>query len=173
MDFNFKIVYRPGTKGGKPDALSRWPEYRPKEGATHREQQILKPENFENFGEEQIDGFKINLIHAHNDEGYETMDDERVLVKRMSKDAIIPIKGSTKAAGHDLFSTEDIVIPTRGQAIVGTGVSIGLPEGTYGRIAPRSGLAVRHGINIGAGVIDADYTGELKVLLLNQGATNY
>ena len=42
-NFNFKIVYRPGSRGGKPDALSQWPEYRPEEGATHREQTILKP----------------------------------------------------------------------------------------------------------------------------------
>ena len=42
-DFNFVIVYRPGVKGDKPDALSRRPEYRPEEGATHREQQILRP----------------------------------------------------------------------------------------------------------------------------------
>ena len=48
-DFNFIIVYRPGIKGGKPDALSRQPEYRPEEGATHREQQILRPQNFENY----------------------------------------------------------------------------------------------------------------------------
>ena len=91
----------------------------------------------------------------------------------MTKDAVIPIKGSTKAVGHDLFSIEEVVIPSRGQATIGTGIAIGLPEGTYGRIAPRSRLAVKHGINIGAGVIDADYTGELKVLLLNQGATDY
>jgi len=45
--FNFKIVYGPGRRGGKPDALSRWPEYRLEEGATHREQTILKPEHVE------------------------------------------------------------------------------------------------------------------------------
>jgi len=46
-NFNFKIVYRPGSRGGKPDALSRRPEYRLAEGATHREQTILIPEHFE------------------------------------------------------------------------------------------------------------------------------
>ena len=48
-DFNFVIVYRPGVKGGKPDALSKRPEYRPEEGATHREQEILRPEHFGTF----------------------------------------------------------------------------------------------------------------------------
>ena len=46
-NYNFKIVYRPGKRGGKPDALSRQPEYRPEEGATHREQSILKPDHFQ------------------------------------------------------------------------------------------------------------------------------
>ena len=48
-DFNFVIVYRPSEKEGKPDALSRLPEYPPEEGATHREQQILRPEHFGKF----------------------------------------------------------------------------------------------------------------------------
>ena len=47
--FNFKIICRPGTKGGKPDALSRRPEYRPEEGAAHCEKQILKPHHFGKF----------------------------------------------------------------------------------------------------------------------------
>jgi len=47
--FNCKMAYRPGTKGGKPDALSGLPEYRPEEGATHREQQILQPQQFGTF----------------------------------------------------------------------------------------------------------------------------
>ena len=60
---NFKIVYRPGKRRGKPEALSRRPEYRPEEGATHREQSILKP-----------DHFQISLVqigHNQEDEGYE------------------------------------------------------------------------------------------------------
>lgn len=52
---------------------------------------------------------------------------------------------------------------------MGTGVAVVLPVGTYGRVAPRSGLAVKHGINVGAGVVDPDYTGEVKVLLFNHG----
>jgi len=44
---NFKILYRPGSRGGKPDALSRPPEYRPEEGARHSEQSILKNEHFQ------------------------------------------------------------------------------------------------------------------------------
>ncbi len=50
---------------------------------------------------------------------------------------------------------------------VGTGLSLSLPQGTYGRIAPRSGLALRNGISIGGGVIDSDYRGEVKVIIHN------
>merc|ERR1711935_1011648 len=48
-----------------------------------------------------------------------------------------------------------------------TGIAMAIPEGNYGRIAPRSGLAAKHSIDVGAGVIDSDYRGEVKVLLFN------
>ena len=57
--------------------------------------------------------------------------------------------------------------------MVGTGISIQLPHNTYGRIAPRSGLAVKHRLTTNAGVIDADYRGEVKVVLVNQGNQPY
>jgi dUTP pyrophosphatase len=91
-------------------------------------------------------------------------------VKKLCVDAIVPKKGSEFAAGYDLTSTEDIIIPPSNRALVSTGLSIEVPHGTYGRIAPRSGLAVRHGLGIGAGVIDRDYRGEVKVLVLNHNA---
>lgn len=59
------------------------------------------------------------------------------------------------------------VVPKRGKALVGTGLAFGIPEGNYGRIAPRSGLAAKNSIDVGAGVIDSDYRGEVKVLLFN------
>lgn len=59
------------------------------------------------------------------------------------------------------------MIPARGKALVETGIAVAVPEGTYGRVAPRSGLASKHFIDVGAGVIDADYRGEVKVLLFN------
>lgn len=59
------------------------------------------------------------------------------------------------------------MIPARGKALVDTDISIALPVNTYGRVAPRSGLAAKHSIDTGAGVIDADYRGQVKVLLFN------
>jgi len=66
-----------------------------------------------------------------------------------------------------------VLIPPRGQKLVGTGIAIGIPQGTYARIAPRSGLAYKESIGIGGGVIDADYTGGVKVIILNDGKKSY
>jgi len=61
-NFNFKIIYRPGSRGGKPDALSRRPEYRLEEGATHREQTILKPEHFQVSLCHRKDRIQVSLV---------------------------------------------------------------------------------------------------------------
>ena len=90
-------------------------------------------------------------------------------IKCLHESAHTPTRGSGGAVGYDLYSDEDTWIDTSKRALVGTGVAVVLPVGTYGRVAPRSGLAVKHGINVGAGVIDPDYTGEIKVLLFNHG----
>ena len=90
-------------------------------------------------------------------------------VKRLTKDAILPTRGSNASVGYDLYSTDQVIIPPTHHALVGTSVAILMPNGVYGRVAPRSGLAVKHGIQVGAGVIDPDYTGEVKVVLFNHG----
>lgn len=94
-------------------------------------------------------------------------------VKRISADAQLPTRGSEGAAGYDLQSVESCVILPGKRAVVATGLSIELPPGVYGRIAPRSGLAVKHGIQVGAGVVDADYRGEVKVVLFNHDTNPY
>lgn len=66
-----------------------------------------------------------------------------------------------------------MVIPAKGKAIVPTDLSIALPYGTYGRVAPRSGLAVKHFIDVGAGVVDMDYRGPLGVVLFNFNDQDY
>jgi len=78
-----------------------------------------------------------------------------IRVQRLSEDSRIRTKRSKPAAGHDLYSTEDINIAANNWALVKIGLAITVPEGTYGRIASRSGLATK-GISIGAGVIDSD-----------------
>ncbi|PVH93228.1 dUTP diphosphatase, partial [Periconia macrospinosa] len=93
--------------------------------------------------------------------------EQALQVQLLSEHAKAPTKGSAFAAGHDLYSARDVVIPARGRARVDTDISIAVPAGTYGRVAPRSGLAAKHGIDTMAGVIDADYRGQVGVILAN------
>ena len=86
--------------------------------------------------------------------------------KRLHPDAVAPTRGSKEAAGLDLSSVQNCTIPPFSRKIVGTGIQISLPSSTYGMISPRSSWAAR-GIQIGGGCIDKDYTGEVKVILLN------
>ena len=90
-------------------------------------------------------------------------------IKKLTYDAIIPTRGSGGAVGYDLYSVDEVVLPPSQRTLVGTGVAVVLPMKVYGRVAPRSGLTVKHGIHVGAGVIDPDYTGEIKVALFNLG----
>ena len=94
-------------------------------------------------------------------------------VKLLSPKATLPVKGTTLAAGYDLSSAQQLTIPINGRALVQTDISLSVPKGTYGRIAPRSGLAVKHGITTGAGVIDADYTGPIGIVLFNHGDQDF
>ena len=100
-------------------------------------------------------------------------EDQRLQVKRLTAEAKIPTKGSKKAAGHDLYAQEGTTIPAKGQGIIGTGIVISLPPNTYRRIAPRSRLALKHCLAVNAGVIDANYTVEIKVILVNLGTKEY
>src|SRR6056300_1138969 len=95
-------------------------------------------------------------------------------VKKLCYDSIVPTRGSDGAVGYDLYSSEDATVPCQaGRALVSTGITIVLPPGVYGRVAPRSGLAVKHCINVGTGVIDPDSTGEVKVVLFNHGEKDF
>ncbi|KAI0980200.1 hypothetical protein GJ496_008512 [Pomphorhynchus laevis] len=91
----------------------------------------------------------------------------------LNPDASAPVRGSCKSAGLDLSSVERVIILAGQRALIDTGICVAIPDGYYGRIAPRSGLAVKHGIDIGAGVIDSDYRGQIKILLFNHGDTDY
>ena len=98
---------------------------------------------------------------------------DELKVHLLSPNAKLPIRGSELAAGYDLSSSEDTIVPAGGKALVKTGISISIPKGTYGRIAPRSGLALKHAIGIGAGVIDEDYTGPIGIILFNHGTNDF
>lgn len=87
--------------------------------------------------------------------------------------ARLPERATNGSAGYDLYASEDKVIPARTRALVDTGLSMCIPSSCYGRIAPRSGLAAKFSIDVGAGVIDSDYRGLVKVLLINHGEMDY
>ena len=96
-----------------------------------------------------------------------------LLVKITGPHGIEPRRGSALAAGYDLSSSAHCVIPARGRFLVPLSISMAIPRGYYGRIAPRSGLASKHGIDVGAGVVDADYRGELFALLFNHSDEDF
>lgn len=118
-----------------------------------------------------------------------------LLIKKLSGKAKLPTRGSAFAAGYDLYAAKETTIPARGKALVDTDISIAVPAGTCkcylihipygiplirtpppktdGRIAPRSGLAAKNFIDTGAGVIDADYRGQVKVLLFNHADADF
>ena len=92
-----------------------------------------------------------------------------LFVKRIDPHAVLPCRASSGAAGWDLAASEDAWLEPGGHRMVPTGIAITVPPGTYGRIAPRSGLAVKHGVDVLAGVVDRDYRGQVHVVMINHG----
>lgn len=83
----------------------------------------------------------------------------------------LPAYETEHAAGMDLRAAEDAILPPGGRALVATGFAIALPHGFEAQVRPRSGLAAKHGVTVlnAPGTIDADYRGEIKVILINHG----
>ena len=88
-------------------------------------------------------------------------------VQKLSPNAITPTKYNSKAAGFDLASAYSYTLESHGKVLIKTDLSIAVPLGTYGRIAPRSGLAWNYFLTVGAGVIDSDYRGNVCIVLYN------
>lgn len=94
---------------------------------------------------------------------------DNINVKLLTPKARSPIRAHESDAGWDLHSCEDTTIRPGKQSLIATGVSLEIPEGMVGLIWPRSGIAVKNGIDVFAGVIDSGYRGEIKVCLHNAG----
>jgi len=94
-----------------------------------------------------------------------------VLVHRLDPGLPLPARAHPGDAGVDLYAAEAVVLGPGERATVGTGVAVAVPEGYAGLVAPRSGLAQRHGLGIvnAPGVVDAGYRGEIRVILVNHG----
>ena len=78
-----------------------------------------------------------------------------------------------KSVGLDLCSPTSVLTPAHDKVLIDTGIAFQIPMGYYGWIAPRSGLAIHNHIHVGAGVVDPDYTGSVRVLLLNFSSQNH
>ena len=100
-----------------------------------------------------------------------------VKLKKIDANARIPMRMTEHSAGYDLYSSnsEDIVLKSGEVKLISTGIAISLPVGYEAQIRPRSGLAVKHQIGIlnAPGTIDADYRGEVKVILFNFGKNDF
>ena len=97
----------------------------------------------------------------------------RLKVVRITMNATLPTRASVESAGLDLYSAYNYVIAPGTRRLVKTDLQIMLPSNTYGRIAPRSGLSLHCSIDIGAGVVDQDYRGNLGILLINNGKEHF
>lgn len=103
-------------------------------------------------------------------------------ILKLFPEAKAPIRSTNEAAGFDLFAREATQVPgsvaeagkvTIGRALVPTGIAVAIPFGCVGRIGSRSGLSVKHNIEVGAGWVDPDYRGEVMVELKNLGPESF
>jgi len=99
----------------------------------------------------------------------ETDDAPLPLPAQVGPEGALPDYSTPGSAGADLRASEAVLIPPGGRAAVPTALRLQIPPGHVGLVWPRSGLAVRHGIDTLAGVVDSDYRGEVKVVLVNHG----
>ena len=136
---------RPGEKNGKADALS------------HRLDPAL-----EEGSDTPISIFKPGHLAAAERTN-------QLLVQILGQNGKVPTRGTDFAAGYELHSAEKITLKAKTRQAISTEIAILVPSGTCGRIAPRLGLALKHSMVIGAGVVDEDYRGPIKVILINHG----
>lgn len=86
-----------------------------------------------------------------------------------------PLYQTAGSAGCDLAASEDAIVPARGRSLVATGLFLQIPPGYMAMVCPRSGLAIKHGVTVlnAPGIIDSDYRGEVKVILVNHSDQEY
>jgi dUTP pyrophosphatase len=87
--------------------------------------------------------------------------------KKLQPDAIAPVKAHPSDLGFDFFAVGDVIIPPLSRAIVNTGIALRFPDNVGGILLDRSSMASQFGLHVMAGVIDPNYTGEIKVLIQN------
>jgi len=94
-------------------------------------------------------------------------------VKLVDEASRVPVRSTEGAAGLDLFAAHDLTVKAQDKAILDIGIAVEIPTGCYGRIAPRSSASYKHHFTTGAGVIDLDYRGTIKVVIFNLGTEDF
>ena len=123
-EFNFVITYRPGEKNGKADALSRR-TYPALEGGSDTPISMFKPR-------------QLAPVERTN----------KLLVQILGQNGKVPTRGTEFAAGYDLYSSEEVTLKAKTRLAISIEIAILVPSGTYERIAPRSGLELKHSLDI-------------------------
>ena len=126
-------------------------------------------QNLENDNQNSISGIIMSVPPTNINNAWEDI----LCVEKLQHDALLPYKSSPFDAGYDLFSYGQQCIKANRSELIGTKIRMRIPTGFYGRIASRSGLAVKNNIEVGAGVIDSNYRGEIFVLLRNFSNYDY
>ena len=124
-----------------------------------------------------IQSAKKDAIYNVLKRNYETLlrngeYEEFLKVKTLFDNVTLPKRQTEDSAGYDICSYSGCVIPGNSHRLIDTGLSFTVPEGTYGQLMPRSSLSCK-GLLVGAGVIDRDYTGNVKVLIHNLNSSDY
>lgn len=103
---------------------------------------------------------------------FKTMSSEQFYYKRLSFDSPFLYRAHSNDAGWDLsyHGVEPVLIETGKTQWFPTGIAVAIPDGYYGRVAPRSGLAFRYNLDILAGVVDSGYRGEIRIGVVNHGS---
>lgn len=95
------------------------------------------------------------------------------LFAKVVAEATLPARATKGSAGYDLSACEDAVVPAHSWKMVNTGIAIQIPNDCYGRVAPRSGLTLKKGLDVGAGVVDSDYRDSIRVILFNHSNEDF
>jgi len=101
--------------------------------------------------------------------------DLKIAVQTLNEFAVLPKLATAGSAGYDITATEEVVIPSGGWKMVGSGIAIEMPLGVEAQLRPRSGLALKHGVTLlnAPATIDSDYRGEIKAILINHGTKSF
>lgn len=101
----------------------------------------------------------------------------KIYIQKLDEEVILPTYGTEGSAGLDIAAClkQNIELPTHGRILVGTGIAMQIPKGYLGMICSRSGLAIKYGVAVlnSPGIIDSDYRGEIKVILINHSEREF